>query len=658
MNFLGLKRSKILALMVVFSMLFSCGVALGDNDNLGVGEDTQIVVSEESPNSPEVEDNETESEITDNQLSEEIQNSVSEGDTGGESEEAEESKEPAEEPGAKFEIPLLNSIGILGKLQSVAIISVAKIEDITIELGKNQLNLPKKVTVTLNDENKPVDELKVDWDNGTPEFDYNVPGEYIFTGALKLTGNITNPQNLTAEVKVIVAAKDENTLTVYLHSPHVNASSKNFETDPDDDGLTEPVVWHFVLNQIDNNGYLTLRVKFESMPTYIDVPASTNHKTNPVQHFYIGTANHDTLEDAYVEGVIAKNQNEPKLVLSHVRINGNPGGNEEEPLLGSVEVIKTISTTGEPQAGVYFTLTPKQDEVQPVALMSAAGTTIATNEEGIALFEGLEPGNYILTEEVPAGYMTDLPPEGQVVTVTAGETSTVYVENTPLGSVKVTKLISTTEEPQAGIKFELRRIIEEARSLINALTAFTNELGIALFENLEPGEYKLYEDVPKEYSTSLNDENRTITVLPGETTEVFVFNTPIEEEPGSGGPGGGEPGENPGENPENPGENPGQSEEPNNPGGSGDGGSSEGSDNTVIVEPEPTAVAPDREQELQVLPEPVAVEPEQEIEVQPEATATGPELPRTGGSALALIFGSLAAGSGILLVSRSRKEEK
>ncbi|NLO68980.1 MAG: LPXTG cell wall anchor domain-containing protein [Bacteroidales bacterium] len=77
-----------------------------------------------------------------------------------------------------------------------------------------------------------------------------------------------------------------------------------------------------------------------------------------------------------------------------------------------------------------------------------------------------------------------------------------------------------------------------------------------------------------------------------------------------------------------------------------------------MIEPEPTAVSPGPEQELQILPEPVAVEPEQEIEVQPEASAAGPELPRTGGSALALIIGSLAAGSGLLLMTRSRKEDK
>lgn len=244
----------------------------------------------------------------------------------------------------------------------------------------------------------------------------------------------------------------------------------------------------------------------------------------------------------------------------------------------------------------------------------------------------------------------------------------MYVENTPLGSVKVIKTISTTEQPQSGVKFELRRVLEEARSLINSLTAFTNEFGIALFENLEPGEYELYEEVPEGYQTSLNDENRSVIVLPGETTDVYVENTPDDsEEPGGGDPGNGDPGNgDPGNgDPGNgePGggnEEPGESEQPNNPGGSGGsggGGSSGGSDNTVTVEPEPTAAAPEPEQELQIMPEPVAVEPEQEIEVQPEATAAGPELPRTGGSALALILGSLAAGSGILLVTRSRKED-
>ena len=88
MSFLRLKRSRILVLMVVFSMLFSCGIALGKGVNVTCtpGEGTEIDVPQVIPSDPESPgDNQTDPEMTDNpegDLNEETEGSGSPEGTG------------------------------------------------------------------------------------------------------------------------------------------------------------------------------------------------------------------------------------------------------------------------------------------------------------------------------------------------------------------------------------------------------------------------------------------------------------------------------------------------------------------------------------------------------------------------------------------------
>lgn len=310
-------------------------------------------------------------------------------------------------------------------------------------------------------------------------------------------------------------------LRVELHSVHVGASSLHFERNTDDGGLAEPVVWHFVLNKVNNNNYLNLKVKFAGNQDFIDVPADTKHKTNPVQHFFVGTASHDILEGAYVEGAIAKNQNEPQLNLSHVRI---------------VDIL---------------------DPADPE--------------------DPSDPGE-------------------------PGETEDPDNPNNP----------EDPEDPGDGDP-------EEPGDPVNPE---------------DPGDPEKPND-PGNPENPDDPQNPNDPEDPGDSDSEDTDESDGSNDPdGSNSSGGGST-------------------------GGGSSGSSGGSnENTVTIEPEPTAVLPEPEQEVQILPELVAIEPEQEIEVQPEAAASGPELPRTGGSALAFIFSSLAAGSGILLMTRSRKDYK
>ncbi|MCX7711164.1 MAG: Ig-like domain-containing protein [Clostridia bacterium] len=96
----------------------------------------------------------------------------------------------------------------------ITITAVDPIADINVANGTalSALNLPSTSKVSLSDGSTPV--LQVSWDNGTPAYDGSKAGEYIFLGTLTLPANITNPGNLKATVKVIVAQPETTKLTV------------------------------------------------------------------------------------------------------------------------------------------------------------------------------------------------------------------------------------------------------------------------------------------------------------------------------------------------------------------------------------------------------------------------------------------------------------
>lgn len=92
------------------------------------------------------------------------------------------------------------------------ITSIDPINDINVANGTMlvQANLPQSVKVTSNDGTSPT--IPVAWDGGTPAYNGNNVGTYTFSGTLtNLPQGITNPNNLTASVKVIVAVPQVDT---------------------------------------------------------------------------------------------------------------------------------------------------------------------------------------------------------------------------------------------------------------------------------------------------------------------------------------------------------------------------------------------------------------------------------------------------------------
>jgi len=102
--------------------------------------------------------------------------------------------------------------GTTGDTQKYNITEILSLNDITVGKGTSlsAIGLPASVSVKMSDNSTRT--VNVNWDGGTPVYNGNVAGTYQFTGALELVGGITNPQNLKANVKVVVQA--EPVLTV------------------------------------------------------------------------------------------------------------------------------------------------------------------------------------------------------------------------------------------------------------------------------------------------------------------------------------------------------------------------------------------------------------------------------------------------------------
>jgi len=113
---------------------------------------------------------------------------------------------------------------------------------------------------------------------------------------------------------------------VSLHGPHVGASSETFNNESDDGGLSDPVVWHFVLNQLDSEtpvGEITVTFQSGGTRTALGRPVGNGQ----LQHFYVGTPGHDVLLEAFV--VVGSSGG--KLLLSHVSFDELPPVDPEDP---------------------------------------------------------------------------------------------------------------------------------------------------------------------------------------------------------------------------------------------------------------------------------------------------------------------------------------
>lgn len=182
---------------------------------------------------------------------------------------------------------------------------------------------------------------------------------------------------------------------------------------------------------------------------------------------------------------------------------------------GSIKVTKT--TTGNLNIeGIKFYATGISDTNKDLKFEAV------TDENGIALFNKLVIGKYVITEDgstVPAAYLTA---DEQEVTVEYNTTAEVKVINEEkTGSIKVQKR-TEGQKNVSDIKFYLRGTSDSGREI--NIPATTDKDGVAVFENVPVGTYMVIEDeetVPYGYLVA---DEKEVTVIYAETVDAEILN--------------------------------------------------------------------------------------------------------------------------------------
>lgn len=182
---------------------------------------------------------------------------------------------------------------------------------------------------------------------------------------------------------------------------------------------------------------------------------------------------------------------------------------------GSIKVTKT--TTGNLNIeGIKFFATGISDTNKDMKFEAT------TNENGVAMFDKLVIGKYVITEDgstVPAAYLTA---DEQEVTVEYNTTAEVKVTNEEkTGSIKVQKRTEGQRNVE-GITFYLKGTSDSGREI--NIPATTDKDGVAVFENVPVGTYMVIEDeetVPYGYLVAAEKE---VTVTYAETVDTDILN--------------------------------------------------------------------------------------------------------------------------------------
>lgn len=182
---------------------------------------------------------------------------------------------------------------------------------------------------------------------------------------------------------------------------------------------------------------------------------------------------------------------------------------------GSIKVTKT--TTGNLNIeGIKFFATGISDTNKDLKFEAT------TNENGVAMFDKLVIGKYVITEDgstVPAAYLVADEQEVTVEYNTVAEVNVTNEEKT--GSIKVQKRTEGQKNVE-GITFYLKGTSDTGREI--NIPATTDKDGVAVFENVPVGTYMVIEDeetVPYGYLVA---DEKEVTVIYAETVDAEILN--------------------------------------------------------------------------------------------------------------------------------------
>ena len=244
----------------------------------------------------------------------------------------------------------------------------------------------------------------------------------------------------------------------------------------------------------------------------INIPATTDDNGVAVfSEIPIGTytiyEDEKTVPTAYL---VADPQN---VTVTYAETKEVPIENEEKT--GSITVHKT--TEGQKNIeGIKFYLRGTSDSGRAIDIPAT------TDKDGIAKFENIPIGTYMIIEDeetVPYGYL--VADEKEVKVEYAQTIDATILNNEQTGSITVHK---TTEGQKniEGIKFYLRGTSDTGREI--DIPAITDENGIAKFENVPIGTYKVIEDketVPYGYLVA---DEKEVKVEYAQTIDETILN--------------------------------------------------------------------------------------------------------------------------------------
>ena len=144
---------------------------------------------------------------------------------------------------------------------------------------------------------------------------------------------------------------------------------------------------------------------------------------------------------------------------------------------------------------------------------------IITGEDGTAFVEGLEAGDYIVTEiTAPGGYLIDNTPHP--VSLEEGKTYTLTLENTQKPGLLIKKIDSQTKKPLQGATFKITR--GDGSVVRESVT--TDADGVIHLPELDTGTYIITEiSAPDGYA--IDETPKTVEIRAGQTYEVTFTNT-------------------------------------------------------------------------------------------------------------------------------------
>jgi len=194
--------------------------------------------------------------------------------------------------------------------------------------------------------------------------------------------------------------------------------------------------------------------------------------------------------------------------------------------LNSIVIKKTHAITGELLAGAAFELYRADEQVSGVP-----GTAIGrytTDNSGIVVITGLEPGYYVVKEvQAPQNFLISENSQQNGYLKADGTTVLeIAFANYPYGSLLITKADAQTGVPLAGARFKVTTASGTVVGSSNGEFT-TNSKGEILISNLKPGSYVITElTAPEGYA--MTSVPRTITIgVDGQTYTAAFTNEPL-----------------------------------------------------------------------------------------------------------------------------------